>query len=320
MRGHPKVSVIVPAYNVQDYISDTLKSLQSQSFKDFEAIVVDDGSTDNTSEVIESFCTQDSRFLRLQKSNGGLSSARNYGIRHSNTEYIALLDADDCYEPDKLLTHIKVLEEHPKVGIVYSASKTIRDDGGSTFVNLSGRPMYADPLKSLLCKNFIGHGSNAVLRRCIIQEVGYFDETLKSSEDIDFWIRIAILERWNFYRDPRALVCYRIRPSGLSFNISQMERYTEQVLLSAYERSPEKIKPILPTAYAYLYRYLARVALTSGNISEARRLVKCSLSKDPTIFLSDIRSLITLCAIVLSPLTRLILNQLLGTPKKNSWL
>jgi glycosyltransferase involved in cell wall biosynthesis len=310
----PKVSVIVPAYNVQNYIEEALLSLQHQSCGEFEALVVDDGSTDGTAEIVKRFCNQDSRFKLLQKTNGGLSSARNHGIRHASTDYIALLDADDRYESEKLTAHLKILEHHPEVGVVYSASKTIRDDGASTFIQLSGKPIYADPLKALLCKNFIGHGSNAVFRRCIVDKVGYFDETLRSSEDVDYWIRIATLDSWTFYRDPHPLVCYRVRPSGLSFNVGQMQRSNEQVLQSAYRRSPEKVQSILPTAYAYLYRYLARLALTSGNSPEARRLISCALKKDAGIFLRDGRSFITLCAVVLAPVTRAILRQSLGSP------
>lgn len=312
-----KVSVIVPAYNVQNYIEEALISLQQQTFANFEALVVDDGSTDETAEIVKRFCVQDSRFKLLQKPNGGLSSARNHGMKHASTDYIALLDADDRYEPDKLAAHVKVLDTHPEVGVVYSASKAIRDDGEATFMQLSGKPIYADPLKSLLCKNFVGHGSNAVFRRCIVAQVGFFDETLRSSEDVDYWIRIATLGCWTFHRDPRPLACYRVRPSGLSFNVTQMQRCNEQVLESAYQRSPERVKAILPTAYAYLYRYLARLALTGGDIAEARQMIRRALKQNAFIFLRDGRSLLTLCAVVLAPMTQIILRQSLGSLKQS---
>ncbi|WP_208346680.1 glycosyltransferase family 2 protein, partial [Aetokthonos hydrillicola] len=97
----PKVSVVVPAYNVGSYIQDTLIGLERQSFRDFEVIIVDDGSSDDTAVVVQTFIERDSRFKLLQKQNGGLSSARNYGIHHACGEYIALLDGDDIYHPDK---------------------------------------------------------------------------------------------------------------------------------------------------------------------------------------------------------------------------
>ena len=318
MNISPRVSVVVPAYNVCHYIEDALLSLKHQSFTNFEALVVDDGSTDSTPKIVESLCKQDARFRLLQKPNGGLSSARNYGIRHARGEYIALLDGDDMYKPNKLLAHVVQLDTIPEVGVAYSASQAMRDDGDSTFMYLSGKPIMSDPLLALLCKNFIGHGSNAVFRRCIFDEVGEFDETLRSCEDVDFWLRIAATKRWQFYREPEILCCYRVRPSGLSFNVQEMQRCNERVIGAAYQRSPE-VEPMLPTAYAYMYRYLARLSLTAGDVAKANEFIKHALTKDPLIFCRDPRSLFTLLAVQLAPLSQLAIRQSLGSayvPKK----
>jgi hypothetical protein len=104
-----------------------------------------------------------------------------------------------------------------------------------------------------------------------------------------------------------------VRPSGLSFNVPQMQQCNEKVLQSALARSPEKVGIILPTAYAYLYRYLARLALTGGDIQEARRLIHCALKEDAFIFLRDLRSFVTFFAVVLAPITRFFLHQSLGS-------
>ncbi|MEM6755388.1 MAG: glycosyltransferase family A protein [Cyanobacteria bacterium P01_C01_bin.38] len=307
----PKVSVIVPAYNVSKYIQDALISLEKQTFSDFEVLIVDDGSTDDTAAVVQKFCQRDSRFKLLQKVNGGLSSARNYGISHARGEYIALLDGDDIYHKDKLATHVARLYSRADVGIVYGASQTIRDDGKPTFITLSGKPVDPNPLLALLCKNFIGHGSNAVFRRCLIAEVGNFNESLRSWEDVDLWLRIAATQKWRFYREKRILCYYRVRPSGLSFNIEQMQACGERVIKDAYQRSPE-IKPMLPTAYAYMYRYLTRLSLQGGDIETARRFIKLALVSDKSIFFRDIRSLLTLVSVRLSPLAKLVIGNSLG--------
>lgn len=312
----PRVSVVVPAYNISAYIQSALVSLQQQSLCDFEVLVVDDGSTDNTANIIDAFCQQDARFRLLKKANGGLSSARNYGIKFAQSDYIALLDGDDLYEPDKLLSHVNVLERHPDVGVVYSASKVIRNDGTLSFMRLSGKPIMSDPLLSLLCKNFVGHGSNAVFRRCLIDEIGEFDECLASSEDIDFWLRIAALKTWRFHRVSAALSCYRVRPTGLSFNVEKMRQCNEIVLASAYQRTPTVVKPILPMAKAYLYRYLARLALMGGDFAQARHLIRTSLSEDASIFWRDLRSLATLIAIYAAPITRLLLRRSLDSVQR----
>lgn len=315
MQVLPQITVIIPVYNVRPYIKETLISLEQQSLQAFEAIVVDDGSTDDTAEVVEPFCQRDSRFRLLTKLNGGLSSARNFGILHAQTAYIAMLDGDDLYEPEKLKNHVEWLDRDPQIGVVYSASKTIRDDGRLTPITLSGRLILPDPLLALLCKNFIGHGSNAVFRRILVDEVGGFDETLRSYEDLDFWLRVAATGKWRFQREGRALSRYRVRPSGLSFDIAQMQRSYEQVLQAAYKRSPERTEPYLAMANAYLYRFLARLSMTAGDAEQARRFIDQALATDQSIFWRDPRSFLTLLAVRFSPFTRRAIGRLLKSEK-----
>ncbi|MEA5592809.1 glycosyltransferase family A protein [Rivularia sp. UHCC 0363] len=311
----PTVSVIVPAYNVAKYIKETLVSLEQQTFSDFEALIVDDGSVDNTAAIVRQICQRDSRFKLLQKANGGLSSARNYGIRHAQGEYIALLDGDDIYHKDKLATHIARLYRDSDIGVVYSASRTIRDDGKPTFITLSGKPIHSNNVLALLCKNFVGHGSNAVFRRCLIDEVGDFNESLRSWEDVDLWLRIAATQKWRFYREKRILSYYRVRPSGLSFNIVQMRNSGELVIEDATLRSPQLVKPMLPTVYAYMYRYLARLSLQSGDMQTARDFIDQALMCDRSIFYRDVRSLVTLMSVRLSSVAKLAIGRSLGFAK-----
>lgn len=306
----PKVSVIIPAYNVGSYLEATLTSLERQTFQNFEALIVDDGSTDNTALIAQNFCRRDRRFRLLQKPNGGVSSARNHGIERALGEYIALLDADDLYHPDKLRTHVEVLDRQEQVGLVYSASRAIRNDGRKTFMVLSGKPINSDPFIALLCKNFIGHGSNPVFRRSIFSEVGQFDETLRRCEDVDYWLRIAATKRWQFHRLPQILCSYRVRPSGLSFNVKGMEYSRQRVLQAAANRSPEA--PWLASANAYLYRYLARVSLAAGDRHAARNYLNRAWVEDASIFFRDWRSLLTSLAILLAWIGQLTIRQTLG--------
>lgn len=298
----PQVSVIIPAYNIRDYIESALLSLKRQSLREFEAIVVDDGSTDDTALVVEKFIARDSRFRLLQKPNGGLSSARNYGIRHSSAEYIALLDGDDAYYPDKLANHVACLNSNSSVGVVYSASKIIRDSGRKTLITMSGKPVCSEPVIALLCKNFVGHGSNAVFRREIFDEVGGFDEELRSNEDVDFWLKVAITRRWEFYREPRVLCFYRLRPSGLSYNVAQMQDSANKMIAAAYHRSPELVEPAIPRINAYKYRFLARLFLQNGDVQKAWNFIDKAWVSDKSIFFRDGRSLVTLALVSFSVL------------------
>ncbi len=308
----PTVSIIIPAYNVDRYIEAALQSLQSQTLTDFEALIVDDGSTDRTAEVVQIWIAQDPRFKLLQKPNGGLSSARNFGIHHATSPYIALLDADDLYLPDKLQSHVNVLDRDPTVGVVYSESQAITDDGSPTWVKLSGKPIDRDPLKSLLCKNFIGHGSNAIFRKSILETVGDFDETLTSVEDLDLWLRIASLRTWTFHRVPTVQCYYRVRPAGLSFNVEHMQQTQERVMGSAFVRHPALTAALAPTAYAYMYRYLARISMTSGDEKRAQDFMNQAWKANSRIFFADPRSLITLLAVKLAPLAKLAISRSLS--------
>ncbi|MEN9229279.1 MAG: glycosyltransferase [Thermostichus sp. DG02_5_bins_236] len=312
MHTNPTVSVIVPAYNVQKYISEALQSLLYQTWQNFEVLVVDDGSTDSTAEVVKHWCQRDPRFHLLSKPNGGLASARNWGIRHTQGEFIALLDADDRYLPQKLASHIEILQRHSGIDVIYSASKIIRDDGSPTWLSLSGRPMHSDPLLAMLCKNFIGHGSNAIFRRALFDQVGGFDESLQSCEDLDFWLKVAEQRPHCFYRYRQALCEYRVRPSGLSFDVKKMQECGEQVLQATFIRSPKKVQSIMPTAYAFFYRLLARLALTAQEPELAKDYIVKALASDRSIFLQDPRSLLTLLAVHLQfisrPLIHLSLN------------
>jgi glycosyltransferase involved in cell wall biosynthesis len=307
----PRVSVVIPVYNVGHYLEVALLSLAQQTFVQFEAIIVDDGSTDDSAEIAGRFVERDPRFRLVQKANGGLSSARNAGIAAARSPYIALLDGDDAYNLEKLASHVAILDADPKVGVVYSSSRLIGDSGKPSGLTMGGRPIYADPLLALLCKNFVGHGSNGIFRKDIVQAVGGFDESLRSSEDVDFWMRIAGDGRWTFQKVPQIQVFYRVRPTSLSFDVEQMRRSNEKVLEMALQRWPQRVAPMLPTARAYLYRLLARTCLQASNPVGANQYIRKALQSDASIFLKDIRSLCTLIAVAAAPLSERFLKRTL---------
>jgi glycosyltransferase involved in cell wall biosynthesis len=308
-----KVSVIVPAYNIAGYLTATLRSLTTQTYKNFEVLIVDDGSTDETAQVAHGFAANYENFHLLKKPNGGLSSARNFGIAAAKGEYIALLDGDDLYRSEKLARHVAVLDRNPEVGVVYSASQAIRDDGGRTWFSLSGKPVAEDALEALLCKNFVGHGSNAMFRRSLVAEVGGFDESLVSVEDLDFWLRIAETGEWAFYRDRQILCDYRVRPAGLSYNTQQMQKTHGCVIGRVADRNPDRTTKIMPRAYAYMYRYLARLAMTTGDSDRAKSYLHQAWESDASIFWRDGRSLTTLLSVKCAPLAKQLIAQSLGS-------
>jgi len=186
----PKVSVIIPTHNRAHFLRDAIFSVLNQTFQDFEIIVVDDASTDNTSEIVAAFNDERIRFLRHDINKGG-SAARNTGILNSQCDYIAFLDDDDEWLPDKLRKQMEILlASPPEVGGVYTgcldvdkaSGKVIRQYIPTKRGNLS---------RELLIENCVGGTSTILLRKVCLQQVGLFDESLPRSQDYDLWIRIS---------------------------------------------------------------------------------------------------------------------------------
>jgi glycosyltransferase involved in cell wall biosynthesis len=220
----PKVSVIIPAYNQACYLKEALQSVIEQSFEDFEAVVVDDGSTDNTSEIAHSFT--DPRVRYIYQENRGLSGARNTGIRASEGVFIAYLDSDDMFLPEKLRLQVAEFEKNPQLGFVAGQAVPI-DEEGRRIGQIYKRAIPDEPAE-LLLGNPLHVGSVMVRRQCQ-ERAGFFDETLRSYEDWDMWLRLVRLDcKAGWIPEPVSL--YRFHTSQMTRNSEQMTRATFSVL------------------------------------------------------------------------------------------
>jgi glycosyltransferase involved in cell wall biosynthesis len=196
------VSVIVPSYNYGHFIGATLESLQAQTLANWECIVIDDGSTDDTADVVARFSKTDSRIKFLQQQNRRQAAARNNGLTQARGKYIQFLDADDLLESQKLELHVQLLEEHPEVDIVYGDTRYFPSERPQELLytmfgdNIPWQPKLSgagrDMLLSLVRRNTIIVGA-ALTRRSIVERVGPFDEGLPPVEDWEFWIRCALI-------------------------------------------------------------------------------------------------------------------------------
>ncbi len=189
----PKVSVIIPCYNSAELIADAIDSVLAQTYKDYEIIVVDDGSTDNSREVIESY---GDAVKYVHQENSHISAARNHGFRVSSGKYIASLDADDIWLPEKLEKQVAVFEQHPDVGLVY-CSGFIRTIGQEDRMQLSISKPYTSSRRSKVFEYLFKAGpvatSSAVVSRDIWEKVGGLDESkpLREGQDYEFFARIS---------------------------------------------------------------------------------------------------------------------------------
>src|SRR5882762_5194968 len=185
-----KVSVIIPAYDTAKYIRETLDSVFTQTFENFEAIVINDGSPD-TDELEQSLAPFRERIVYLKQENRGPSGARNTGIRHARGEYLAFLDSDDCWLPDFLASQMKLFIETPSLDVVYSDAQRFGDPAtaGKTCMQTSPSNGPAT-LDSLIRMDCVVVASCTMARRQVVVDAGLFDESFRQCEDYDLWLRI----------------------------------------------------------------------------------------------------------------------------------
>ena len=206
-----KVSILIPTYNRANLVPRAIESVLAQTYKDFEIIVVDDGSTDHTAQVLEAY---KDRIKYIYKPNGGVSSARNLGLKHANGDFLVFLDSDDIIYPEKLQIQSDYLAKHPQIDVVCSAWKEIDNDNLS--IERDYKPEKPEKiLEKLIWESYAFPIHAAMLRRSCLKKVPEFDTNLPASEDTDFWVRLA-LAGYKFGCTPE-LVCEYIKtPNSLS--------------------------------------------------------------------------------------------------------
>ncbi|KYC40464.1 glycosyl transferase family A [Scytonema hofmannii PCC 7110] len=254
-----KVSVVIPAYNAMLYLEETMASVLNQSFDNFEVIVVNDGSLDETECWVSQI--QDSRVKLISQENQGLAGARNTGILYAKGEYIAFLDADDIWEPTKLEKQSHILDENPEVGLVYNWVTYIDEQSeftGKTFKN----QVEGDVWKQLTEHNIVECGSVAMVRRTCFEDCGVFDKNLGSYvEDWDMWLRIASKYPFKVVKEP--LVYYRQRSNSASKNWEAMAKSFQMVIEKAFANAPIELQALKNKSYATSHLCLAWKPLQS---------------------------------------------------------
>lgn len=255
----PAVSIIMPAYNTAPYIGASIASVRAQTFRDFELLVVDDGSPDDSAAIAERFTREDPRIRVLRQVNRGVSSARNHALRVATAPIIAFLDSDDLWAPEYLAAQLAILDARPEIDIV---------TGNAWFLGsrLDGRPARPSPdrrpapdLASIL-------GDEAavfimtVFRRRVHETIGEFDEEFRTNEDYDYWVR-ASLAGFRFARNDRPLGWYRRRDGSLTTDAVRMLRG----VLVVYR----KIRPMIQHRPAELAILEQQVARFEAELAEA---------------------------------------------------
>lgn len=254
------VSVIIPSYNMSRYLPQAVQSALGQSYPNVEVQIIDDGSTDDTPQVVRQWDGHP-RVRVHRQANGGLSHARNQGIALSGGPFIALLDADDIWVPEKLSRQIPLFQGRPEVGVVYSDYE--RMDG-------EGRPLPNGPTHMhrgwvsswLLIENFVP-ASTAVVRRECFEHSSGFDETLRTGEDYDMWLRLSARYQFDFVSESTM----RYRTWGGQMSMDYRARYATgiRIMQNFLDNNPGAVdRRTVRSAWAHTYTGRGNVMLWRG--------------------------------------------------------
>jgi GT2 family glycosyltransferase len=275
----PSISVVIPAYNQALYISEAVQSVLRQTYSDFELIVVDDGSTDETPDILGRI--QDPRMRIIRQSNAGLSAARNTGLQESIAPFVTFLDSDDYFFSNKLEIQMKYLTEHPDIGMVVGRVRYI-DPSGNTILE-PDQSSTSLTLPDLLFENPICV-SAILLRRSSLDMVGEFDESLHACEDFDLWLRLLDAGCQMAWVD-QPVVCYRIHPDQMTRQSERMRIAIFSMLGKFFGRQDlaGELLAYKSKAYSTAWIHAAAYAYLSSDGDKGQAYLAEALRLDPTL-------------------------------------
>jgi glycosyltransferase involved in cell wall biosynthesis len=298
----PLISVIMPVYNGEKTIRETIESVFNQTFPDWELIVINDGSQDATLQILNSI--QDPRLRVFSYPNAGQATSRNRGISQACGEYISFIDADDLWTPDKLEAQLHVLQANPQAAVAYSWTKCI-DEVGQVSRRGSHISVTGDVYKNLLVVNFLENGSNPLIRRQALNEVGSFDESLTPAEDWDLWLRLAA--RYHFEAVSSPQILYRVSVKSATANVWRLEAACLEVIERACTQAPESVEHLKKYSLGNTYKYLTYKAIEGPPERKkglvAARFLWQAVRNDPALLRTKVlfKVLLKIAAITILP-------------------
>jgi glycosyltransferase involved in cell wall biosynthesis len=288
MTSKPTLSAVIPVYNGEEYLAEAISSTLNQTRPPIECLVVDDGSTDATADVIRRF-GGDVRHVRQDQS--GVSSARNRGAELAHGDFVAFLDHDDAWLPTKLERQVEVLS--PARATLALCAVSVVDRSGNVLhtKHLGAREDLVTGMLMFDGTETVSCSSTGLVRREEFLAMGGFDHNLSMSADWDLLLR-ALLEGGVAYVD-EPLVRYRVHATNMSRDIGSMERDMSYAFAKAFanDRLPETLRRRRRSSYARLYRMLAGSYLDGGERTAAFRMLARSFRNDPKVVLQSIRDL-----------------------------
>ena len=288
LRGNDEslVTVIVPAWNAATTLCATLRSAARQTHRNLEILIVDDGSTDETAEVARQFCVTERRARLIRKENGGPASARNAGIEEARGAWIAPLDSDDLWHPEKIERQLHTFASaSPNVGLVYCWYRSI--DRHDRIVGPAWTPVFEGPVfdRHLEC-NFVGTGSTPLIRRAALGSLRYNTEILPGAEDL--LLQLEIAKRHEFACTRAFLVGYRLGAHGVSSHAERMMKSLDQAYRMILRDDPKRQRQVLRSERARSRATNGLVALRHGRVSSGFIDLAGAFSEAPQTAASEV--------------------------------
>jgi glycosyltransferase involved in cell wall biosynthesis len=290
----PSVSVVIPSYNSSRYLAEAIDSVLAQTYQDFEIIVIDDGSTDSTAELVAGY---GDRVRYYQQHQRGPAAARNLGIRSARGRYVAFQDADDLWMPDKLAKQMALLERRPELAMVFCGHTAFDVEGPVTWCRgLEKRRwlMKGDVVQNIFLNSEIGTPT-VMVRRDVFDSVGGFDEDLQIGEDDNLWMRIASAYPVELLDEPMAAV--RVHSKGISrhpLTTYSAQLLQLQLLPVRYPALTQRLKPVLSIKRGQVHYELGLHHFSNNELKEARAAFGKAFRANPWQWLFSYRYLLTL--------------------------
>ena len=273
----PRVSIITPTYNREGFIGEAVESVLSQTFADFELLIVDDGSTDSTEERLTPY-REDPRVKYFQQENQGQSIARNLALQHAQGEFICFLDSDNAWVPDKLEKQLAVFERTPEVEVVYGDIITIDESGNELSRDNMARHSGFVAFQ-MLKDNFVSMNTAMARRRCF-DELGGMGGKRRVADDYDLWLRFSA--RYRFRYIPEYFAYYRVMGDQISSDKSGRFESNEAIIHDFRRQFPDVLpKAQFDEAFAFFYARKARYLAGVGRRGQALRSILTALSYRP---------------------------------------
>jgi hypothetical protein len=283
-----RLSVVIPCYALGALCAEAVQSILQQTMSALEVIVVDDGSTDTTLEHV--LCIDDPRLTCITQPNRGLAGARNTGVRHARAPLVGFCDGDDIWHPTKAERHLALMEREPSIGLTFSYSAYLDEAGvptGQLLVSRCSAPTAYD----LVVRNHVGNGSTPIVRKECFEQAGLFDETLRSCEDVEMWVRLCVRTPLTLRLIPEPLTGYRVRQGSLTVSFDNFLAASRLASERFQQHVPGVTPRLIARGYAETLRIASRKAFSNGQVPLSRSLFLQALRQAPDLMMRDVRAL-----------------------------